>query len=95
MRRTPSAQPTPTPAMAPLLSPLEDEDDDEDKDEDDDDGNVSVAEDIDICDVIITVEDVDEVVVVIAGLVDVGMAEAEVALVISIVIGREFEADEE
>ena len=87
MRRTPSAEPTPTPAIAPLLSPLEDEDededgdggedDDEDEDDDNDDGDVSVAKDVDICDVIITVEEVGEVVVVIAGLVDVGTAEAE------------------
>ena len=66
--RTPSAAPTPTPA--PFFSPLEDVDD----------GDVSAAEDVDICDVIITVEEVGDavVVIVIAGLVDVGTAEAEV-----------------
>ena len=85
MTRTPSAAPTPTPALAHLFSPLEDVDD----------GDVSAAEDVDICDVIITVEEVGEAVVVIAGLVDVGMAEADMALVISIIVGREFEADEE
>lgn len=64
--RMPSAAPTPTPA--PLLSALED----------DDDGDVSAAEDVDICNVIITVEVVGEAVVVfIAGPVDVGIAEAK------------------
>ena len=77
--RTPSAEPTPTPALAPLLSPLEDDDD--------------VDDDGDVCDVFIAVEEVGEAVVVIAGPVDVGTAEADVAPVI--VIDREFEADEE
>ncbi|KAK0516978.1 hypothetical protein JMJ35_000133 [Cladonia borealis] len=83
--RTPSAAPTPTPALAPLFSPLEDDEDD------DGDGEVSAAEDVDICNVFITVEEVGEA-VVIAGLVDVGTAEADVALVIA--IDRELEADD-
>ena len=67
--RTPSAEPTPAPALAPLFGPLEGGDD----------GDVAAAEDVDICDVCITVEEVGEavVVVVVAGLVDVGTAEAE------------------
>lgn len=85
--RTPSAAPMPTPALAPLLSPLEDDD-----------------EACDVLVVLITVEEVGEgkddgvdeageAVVVVAGLVDVSAAEADVATVI--IIGRELEADEE
>ena len=73
--RMPSAEPMHTPAIAPLLSPLGDED--EDGDGDGDEGGDD-EEDDDICDVIITVEEVGDVGVVIAGLVDVGTAEAEV-----------------
>ncbi len=59
---TPSVAPTPTPALAPLLSPPED--------------GVDAAGEA----------------VVVAGLVDAGAAEADVAIVT--VIGRGFEADE-
>ena len=83
--RKPSAVPTPTPALAPLFSPLEDVDD----------GDVSAAEDVDICDIFITVEEVGEAVFVTAGPVDVSMAEADMTLVISIVIARVVGADEE
>lgn len=74
-RRTPSVEATPTPALARLLSPPEDVDD-----EDVDDGDVFAAEDVDICDVIITVEEAGEAVVVITRLVDVGTAEAEAVI---------------
>ena len=101
--RTPSAAPTPTPALAPLLSPPEDEDDDDD----DDACDVFIAEVPEACEmlvVLITVEDVGEgeddgvdeageAVVVVASLVDVGAAEADAASVT--VIGRVFEADAE
>ncbi len=100
--RTPSAAPTPTPALAPLLSPPEDDDDDDD----DDDGDVFIAEVPEACEmlvVIITVEDVGEgeddgvdeagEAVVVAGLVDVEAAEEDAASVT--VIGRVFEADAE
>ena len=85
MMRTPSAAPTPTPALAPSLSPPEDDDDD------DRDGDVSAAEDVNICNVFITVEEVGEALIVVTSLADVGTAEADVAPVI--IIEREFEAD--
>ena len=50
--------------------------------------DVDVDDDGDVCNVFIAVEGVDEAVVV-------GMVEADMALVVSIVIEREFEADEE
>ena len=75
---TPSVAPTPTPALAPLLSPPEEDDDDGD-----DDGDFSAAED--------GVDEAGEAVVV-AGLVEVGAAEADVATVT--VVGRGFEVDE-
>ena len=55
-----------------------------------------LEDDDEACDVLVlvfNVEEVGEAVVVIAGLIGVGAAEADVAPVI--VIGRELEADEE
>ena len=72
--------PNPAPKPAPALAPL----------------LIPLEDDDEACDVLVLVSNMEEVgkaVIVIAGLVDVGTAEADVALVI--VTDRELEADEE
>ena len=72
--------PSAAPTPAPALAPL----------------LSPLEDDEEACDVLVVVLPVEEVgkaVIVVAGLVDVGTAEADVAPVI--VIDREFEADEE